>query len=383
MIVELHLLQNFAPANLNRDDTGSPKDCEFGGYRRARISSQAQKRAIRTLFRERQLLPAESLGQRTTRLGEAIAASLVEAGKPADAAQFAAGNLIEALGIKANSKRPEETSYLVFAGADEMAALAGIAENHWETLTAGFAPGAERKKAKKTELPKEIASEAKRALDGHRAADIALFGRMIADLPDRNRDAASQVAHAISTNRVSMEFDFFTAVDDLKAANEAEDAGAGMLGTVEFNSSCFYRYANLDIHQLVKNLGGDRDLAMETIRAFMIGAIEAIPTGKQNTFAAHQPPSFLLATVSERAPLSLANAFLGPVAPKGNEDLMARSIAALDGYWGRMAALYDLDGVKLTVAVDPAYEHALSVLTGSRAGRMSDVIETVLAQVEC
>jgi len=42
-IVEIHVLQNFAPSNLNRDDTGAPKDALFGGTRRARISSQCAK----------------------------------------------------------------------------------------------------------------------------------------------------------------------------------------------------------------------------------------------------------------------------------------------------------------------------------------------------
>src|SRR6266545_2919488 len=73
MLIELHLLQNFAPSNLNRDDTGSPKDCEFGGFRRARISSQCIKRAIRDCFREQALVPDEDLSVRTKRLREELA----------------------------------------------------------------------------------------------------------------------------------------------------------------------------------------------------------------------------------------------------------------------------------------------------------------------
>ena len=57
MFLDLHILQSFAPANLNRDDTGAPKECVFGGTRRARISSQSLKRAIREAFRDQGLLP--------------------------------------------------------------------------------------------------------------------------------------------------------------------------------------------------------------------------------------------------------------------------------------------------------------------------------------
>jgi CRISPR system Cascade subunit CasC len=287
MIVELHLLQNFAPANLNRDDTGSPKDCEFGGYRRARISSQAQKRAIRDLFVGNELIPEANRGQRTARLVEAVSTRLAERGRDSELSRQVSSAVIGALGIKMNDKRPEETSYLVFAGSDEINALADIGDGQWDALVSALTSATQSKK--KFELPREVAAEAKRAIDGKKAVDVALFGRMLANLPDNNqRRAASQVAHALSVNRVSMEFDFFTAVDDLKDASlREEDAGAGMLGTIEFNSSCFYRYLNVDVDQLLANLAGDRGLAETTVRAYLTAAIMAIPTGKQNTTPRH------------------------------------------------------------------------------------------------
>src|SRR5690606_30773078 len=154
-----------------------------------------------------------------------------------------------------------------------------------------------------------------KSLDGGRAVDLALFGRMLADLPDRNVDAACQVAHAISTHRVSAEFDYYTAVDDLKPD---DTSGADMIGTVEFNSACYYRYANIDLRQLVKNLKGeaeevDAELAEAAVRAFLIASRDAIPTGKQNSFAARNAPSFFLAVVRDRGAWSLANAFVAPV----------------------------------------------------------------------
>jgi CRISPR system Cascade subunit CasC len=176
-----------------------------------------------------------------------------------------------------------------------------------------------------------------RALDGGKARDVALFGRMLADLPEARVDAACQVAHAISTNRVNMEFDYYTAVDDLKPE---DTQGADMIGDVQFNSACFYRYLNVDIEQLAANLGDDRAAAIETVRAFIQAAIEAIPTGKQNSMAAQNPPSLVLAVVRRHGAWSLANAFVEPVRPTANENLIVGSIRKLDEYWARLSGMY-------------------------------------------
>jgi CRISPR system Cascade subunit CasC len=140
-----------------------------------------------------------------------------------------------------------------------------------------------------------------------------------------------------------MEFDFYTAVDDLKT--RSEDAGAGMLGTVEFNSACYYRYANIDLEQLRRNLQGDEDLARGTVEAFLRASIAAIPTGKQNSTAAQNPPSLVMAVVRERGLWSQANAFLRPVSPWGDRDLMQGSVAALDAHWGKLTRMYGAEGI--------------------------------------
>ena len=348
MFVELHIIQNFAPSNLNRDDTGAPKDCQFGGYRRARISSQALKRAIRMTFGEENLLPEESRARRTKRIAGALVERLVARGK--DAAEAAA--VVEAAiqGIGLSFEKPKEgdtekkTQYLLFLGQREINALADVCLAHWDTLV-DVAPNADAaserdakkaKKANKAALPKQVQQALLDALDG-RSADVALFGRMLADLPEKNIDAASQVAHAISTHRVATEFDFYTAVDDLKPD---DTAGADMLGTVEFNSACFYRYSNIDVDQLVDNLGGDVDLARTTVEAFLWASIHAIPTGKQNSMAAQNPPSFVMAVVRDRGLWSLANAFVNPVAPAHDGDLIERSVDALEAYWSNLVRVY-------------------------------------------
>ena len=339
----------------------------------------AQKRAIRTLFSEQQLIPEDARGERTKRLVSAITARLTRSGRPEEIASYVAGRVVEALGIKMDSKRPAETSYLVFVGSGEIEQLADIASSHWDGLAAGFDPG--DKKAKKPELPKNVASQARTAIDGRRAVDIALFGRMLADLPDRNRDAAAQIAHALSVNRVEVEFDFFTAVDDLKDASQIhEDSGAGMLGTIEFNSACFYRYFNVDLDQLSVNLGGDRALVESALRAYLRASVMALPTGKQNSFAAHQAPSFIHTVVRERGLQSLANAFVRPVSAMPGEDLVEKSVSALDNYLGRLTEMYgDAESTRRVVCLDSAYGGKLANLKHAQVAAFETLIEQTVA----
>ncbi len=150
-----------------------------------------------------------------------------------------------------------------------------------------------------------------KVLDLKSAADVAMFGRMLADLPEKNVDAACQVAHPISTHAVGRgEDDYFTAMDDLQPTGEP---GASQIGTTEFNSACYYRYANINTEQLAENLNGNNALAKRAAQAFLQAFIRAIPTGKQNSFASPTPPSFVLAVVREYGGCSLANAFETPV----------------------------------------------------------------------
>jgi CRISPR system Cascade subunit CasC len=186
-----------------------------------------------------------------------------------------------------------------------------------------------------------VGNQFTRALKGSQAADLALFGRMIADKPEINIEAASQVAHAISTHEVSTMFDFYTAVDDLKLE---DTTGAGMMGTVEFNSACFYRYANIDVNALAKSL--DAELAQRTIWAFIHASVNAIPTGKQNSMAAHNKPSFVMAVVREDSACNLANAFLKPARPGREQDLCQASMRQLDEHWGKLSGMYGTQGIR-------------------------------------
>jgi CRISPR system Cascade subunit CasC len=380
VILELHLLQNFAPSNLNRDDTGSPKECEFGGYRRARISSQCIKRAIRRTFKNTTLLEPEELAVRTKRAVKDIADAFVAKGKPEAEALGVATLGITALGLKVKPGEPL-TEYLLFLSRAQLDRFAAWGLENWKELVKLVQEDGKGKKTtagkgKKDGVP-QLPPNAPDLLDGHRAADLALFGRMLADLPERGVDTAAQVGHAISTHRVDFEFDYYTAIDDLKPDDKP---GADMIGTVEFNSACYYRYANLSWPILLGNLNGDFDLARRSVEAFVRGCISAMPTGKQNSMAAHNPPSLVMAVWSKGQPINVANAFVKPVRPTSDSDLIAASVEALDRYWGSYLGMYGKDSIidSTVVTLEP---YALQQLQTARIGSVGELVSRVMARV--
>lgn len=388
----MHMLQNFAPSNLNRDDTNSPKDCEFGGYRRARISSQCLKRAIREEFADRQLLSAENRASRSRRLFHQLVDRFTNAGNERTESEQVAIAAIQGIGLsfsrEANPDEPAHaTEYLLYLADREIQAFSETCTGNWDALLEvgrKVAPAEDdqetgrraAKRSKSQAIPKQLQNELLGALDGGKAADLGLFGRMIADLPGKRVDAASQVAHAISTNRVAVEFDFYTAVDDF---NTQEDTGAGMMGTIEFNSACFYRYANIDLGQLGRNLDGDDELTQATLEAFLKASVTAVPTGKQNSMAAQNPPSFVMVVARESGLWSMANAFLDPVRPDRQGDLVDASISRLDDYWGRLQAMYGNDGINGVWYVSLGSEPPQN-LASHNAGNFQNLVEQVVEQ---
>ena len=379
MFVELHILQNFAPANLNRDDTGMPKDCEFGGYRRARISSQCFKRAVRDHFRTGALLEKQLLAVRTKRVVAELVRRLEAQGRDAETARSVVRFTIG--GVELEAGEDDKTQYLLFLGNREIDGLASLCTEHWDQLVAeatkaSKATGRQTKGSRRDAVPKAVRDATNAILDGGgKAVDLALFGRMIADLPGGNVPAASQVAHAISTNRMSMELDYYTAVDDLQPE---DTSGADMIGTVGFNSACFYRYSNVDVDQLARNLQNDDELALKSLGAFIKASVNAIPTGKQNSMAAHNPPSFLLAVVRRSQLWNLANAFLKPVYPHEGEDLAVCSIRALDSYWGKLSKMYGDSAIAGRWAVS-LEESGVANLEKNLVPAVDTLVESVLA----
>ncbi len=380
MFIEVHFLQNFAPSNLNRDDTGNPKDAYFGGVRRARISSQAIKRAIRlepAFAQATQVPPAVRTRWMTRRLAEKLKA----AGKPQEDAEKVARAFAVAFAGKMDKNAPDRTSVLLYLGEEEYATMAQTLLERWEEALAA-APEDDQPPAPKAEPFASMVKIWLKATKGRTSApDVALFGRMLADKPELNLDAACQVAHALSTHRVEMDFDFFTAVDDLLTD---EEAGAGMMGVTPFNSATYYRYARIDWEQLLANLDGDRTLACRTVEGFLRAALRAIPTGKQNAFAAQNPPDFGLAVVrTDGMAWSLVNAFEKPVHPDREGGLMAPSIRALDAYWGRLAQVYGAEGVQPFAFTVQEADDTLAHLKHALQPNVEAWIQAVLKQLPC
>jgi CRISPR system Cascade subunit CasC len=357
MFVEIHLIQNFSPANLNRDDTNTPKDCEFGGVRRARISSQCFKKSIRNYFNNSKTFQSDDLSLRTKRIAEAVSVQLekLASGKSPEDIAKVCEILLGGCKIKLEDGMSQ---YLLFLGEREIASLAEIANKNFDELLSVKTPSKDGenivetkkkttakddKKSKKEAVNSDIVKQVLAVLDGGKAVDLALFGRMIADLPEKNMEAACQVAHAISTHRVAMESDYFTAIDDLKPA---DTSGAGMLGTVDFNSSCFYRYAIVDLRQLTKNLHNDQSLAVKAAEEFINGMVHAIPSGKQNSMAAHNLPSAIMIVIRSSGQWSLANAFEKPVRTETSRSLLQGSIEELCSYYSQISNAYGNGHIK-------------------------------------
>lgn len=472
-IIEIHALQNFAPSNLNRDDTGAPKDAFFGGTRRARVSSQCLKRAVREHFKEKKkigLFQDGELAIRTKRILGMLVALLEKNGREEIAAREKITLAMNSMGFV--FKENEKTEYLMFLGEIEIAKFADLIHEKWDEIGDPSArlsgikntilkelyadepddtkiqaifraleidkdvkkisdekittiennldeiiivlrkrldevnpipldePATEKttpKKRKKNELADwekeidEILKSGKKGLsvlgkvlakvmDGGKAVDLALFGRMLADMPEKNRHAACQVAHAISTHSVEREFDFYTAVDDRKPE---DTAGADMMGTVEFNSACFYRYAAVDWDKLVENLQNDPELASKGLRVFLEGFVVAEPTGMQNSFAAHNPPEFVTVSVRRNtAPRNLANAFETAVFAKKGESLTKESATRLTAKAVALDKLYSTPcNSRYAVSEDVFGEKFEAKGLGVKLESITNIIEWALSEV--
>lgn len=355
MLIQIHMLQNYAPANLNRDDTGSPKDAIFGGKRRGRISSQCLKRSIRRSDTFANAFTADGLlANRTKRLPQLISAELEQQGVDETDRNNIIARLPELGGGKKLGKDDDPgqavTSLLIFLGSTE------VEEVSAKLLTLYKDVGAKKYASMKIG---DIESAIVHTLP--KSVDIAMFGRMTTSVAFEDIHASVQVAHALSANAVEQEFDYFTAVDDLKP--DSDDAGAGMIGDVEFNSSTYYKYVNIHWDKLVENLGGDDEVAIEAVTAFLKAATTANPSGKQNSFAAHNLPDFVLVEVSNsNTPVSYANAFIKPATAFGNKTLMEDAIQKFDAYSAKLRQAYGLEGTRAFFALhDVAIDSAENV----------------------
>ena len=318
--LQLHLLTAFGPSNLNRDDTGRPKSVTFGGVPRIRVSSQSLKRAWRTSDVFKDALHGH-LADRTQRLGKDIYDRLLEKGADHERALEIARAVAGTFGkIKsAKDKDPTFIEQLAFVSPGECEAAFAAAE---EALASDA----------KVEGP---SPDLLKATDS--TADIAMFGRMLADTPKFNREAAVQVAHAITTHGATAEDDYYTAVDDLKSRDEPDDAGAGFVGLQEFGAGLFYLYICVDRDLLLKNLNGNEGVRNSALEALVEAAATVAPKGKQASFASRARALYILAEKGTAQPRSLAAAFLKPIR---GDDQGASSVKALLEFRDRLDKAY-------------------------------------------
>lgn len=344
MLIQIHAIQNHSPANLNRDDLGAPKTCYFGGVLRSRISSQCIKRSIRLSDEFKALCGAI----RTRRLPQYLAQQI----KEKDALPLATA-IVQQCGLLHDESAANKKDVIIFLSKSAASQMLNLlreapekpADRQVKTIARQFAeliakdryvpdmalsgrmlePAKPPKKGKKGKDDNASQSEDDEK-DGEKVKDKGAWTGL-----DRNIDAALQVSHAISTHEARPEVDYFVAADDIKS----EDSGGAHIGEAMFASACFYKYFSIHWETLVENLNGNKELAAHTVGAFIRGAALVNPTGKQNSFAAHNPPDGMLVEI-KNTPVSYANAFAKPAA-QGERDIISQSIAQLGQY------VHDLD----------------------------------------
>lgn len=349
MLIQFHMLQNYGPSNLNRDDTGAPKDAYLGGVRRARISSQCLKRSIRrsevfaAAFKDDGKLAIRSkslpglIGKELGLMGaDETTVRAIVSRVPEIAVKTNKGDSDDKPQTDDQSKPAVQdeaaevvTKQLIFFALDEVRPLA-------EKLLAAYQRIGDPKKWAKADF-----DDVKKALGKSvpRSVDVAMFGRMTTSEAFEDVQAAVQVAHALSVNALQEEFDYYTAVDDLSG-----ESGAGMIGDVQFNSSTYYKYFSIHWEQLVRNLGGDVAIAQRAVLALLEAAATAQPSGKQNSFGMHCLPDLLLVEVRQKnLPVNYGNGFLKPARQSAERTLTEDAAVKLADYLERVAKAYGLD----------------------------------------
>ncbi len=331
--IDIHIIQPVPYANLNRDDTNSVKTMLYGDALRTRVSSQSWKRAVREHFQD--TLGNKAL--RTRRIGERVAEALRERGweqaiAERAGAHVATGSSIKWEVAKGKDKQPITnkilTNALIYLPEDAVQELADIAEAHKDALTTDFTGKARSKpeSALKGKIDKVLLK---------RNGVINLFGRMLAEVNQAGVDGAVQVAHAFTTHTTEVELDYFAAVDDVTAA-KGDETGSGHMGTAEFSTGTFYRFATVDLEELVKNLSDDYDIGLEAARElagqFLLSFIESLPQAKKNSTAPHSLPHLVHVAVRSDRPLSFAAAFEEPVRSAQHGGYVARSVQNIAAY---------------------------------------------------
>ncbi|BDR57038.1 type I-E CRISPR-associated protein Cas7/Cse4/CasC [Xylocopilactobacillus apis] len=348
LYLDINVLQAVPSSNINRDDTGAPKTALYGGVIRSRVSSQSWKRAMRHALNDKNL----GSGLRTVKLAQLLKEKIMslDSSLSESDADNKVKEVFKSTGIK---QKKEDTAALLLVSQGQVEKIAQYLLDH-------------------EEIDKK---ELKEIFNGNQSVDLALFGRMVADNPELNVEGSSQVAHAISTHEVVPEFDYFTALDDLQ---KEDTTGATMLGSIEYNSSTLYRYANLNFPELVHNLGAETAVegAVEFIKSFVL----SMPTGKQNTFANKTLPNYVMISFRTDTPVNLVSAFEEPV--KSNRGYVKPSIKKLEKEYQNTLKMVDTPIKTLILSMEEIERDKDSILKDDQVTDLNELLSKVSEELQ-
>lgn len=349
-LVEIHLLKNFAPSNLNRDITGAPKSCYFGGVERGRISSQSLKRSIRFSEYMKSCYDNGMLGTRTREVHLLVLDELKSRGNfdytpyEDDIEDLMQLEKKDKKKKKNNSKKEsdeklnkeKQKKVIRLYSKEDIIAIADVIEKNY--INGIF----------DIDLEEELSQTVSvRPI----SLDIALFGRMATDNRFSNVEASVQMAHAISTHQVLVESDFFIATDDLE--KRLSNLGAAHLSDFDYNSCCYYMYTNLDLNLLESNLKNNTSIEdmklyiQDVVGSYIKAFCYTNPSAKQNAMASSPLPSLVLVEVKDiNIPLSYSDAFVKPVIQNKGKDLVSSSVDSLSNYLSLVDESFDFDSKK-------------------------------------
>lgn len=352
-LIELHILQSVPVSCLNRDDVGAPKTAVFGGATRARISSQCLKRAIREMAKS--LNPSGFAGHRSRLivqpLADAMKARGLDESKAVEAAKAVGEHLATFDKDKAEKDGTLQVKTLMFLSPAEITAIADKVYDALSVPAESPEVAVDAKSAKKSKkdaggalgkVVEKACREAVKSVQLKDAADIAIFGRMVASDHLLTVEGAGMFSHALSTHRADNDIDFFAAVDDLK---NTDDAGAGMTGVLEFTSACYYRYAALNLDLLADNehlsvLNAEERKAV--VDGFIRATLTAVPGARKNSMNANTLPVYVLGIFKEHGqPIQLVNAFEKPV--RSGDGMVDKSVEQLKAHHADLKKTWSID----------------------------------------
>lgn len=326
--IELHILQSFPVSCLNRDDLNSPKTAVFGGVQRARVSSQCWKRAVRDAATKE--LPDLFTGKRGRLFIEPMKLALIGEGFDEVKALDVAKEFGEAL-AKYDADAEKKS------GVIRAKTAYFTTPNEINRMAQSYKEKGEVKKAIKELKPEDLKD----------AADISLFGRMVANYHTLTIEGSAMFSHALSTHKVENEIDYFSAMEDWPNA----DAGAAMTSTLEFNSATYYRFAALNLDMLFdKDHLECLDLVerKEVVKAFVKATLQAVPVARRNSMNGYVLPGHVLCVLRDKGhPIQLVNAFEAPI--KGKDGIIKESIKALEKEYSELKTTWNLDGTEFRI----------------------------------